>query len=136
MLIAISLGVMIMLSLFCVIAGAGWDTLGMSSAIEGTDGLVTEGGFSIDSLTGAIGIILIVMMIAVIFGLRFWSSGLSESSIRTITIGLSYGSLWVLFSIFAEPLLAAIEIFGMFLYITLTIAYVIGVIQKISGGSI
>lgn len=133
MLIAISLGILIILTLFSVIAGANWISLGLDSTFSDTpEGYIGSGSFSIDPLTGAIGIILIVIMICVIFGMRFFSSGLSEQSVRTITIGLSYVSIWILFSIFAEPLLVQIEVFGLFLYIILTIMFTIGILQKIT----
>ena len=134
MLISISLGVMIVLTIFSIVAGANWMSLGVNSALEGPEGMAGAGGFSIDPISGAIGIIIVVVMLGAIFGLRFFSSGLSDTSVKTLIIGLSYGSLWILFSVFAQPLLADIQLFGSLIYITLTIGYVIGVIQKITSG--
>ena len=134
MLISLSLGVMIILTVFSIIAGAEWLTIGIQGSLAGPESMGGAGAFSIDPLAGAIGIIVIVVMLAVIFGLRFFSSGLSESSIKTIIVGLSYGSLWVLFSVFAQPLLVQIKMFGSLFYVVLTIVFVIGVIQKITRG--
>ncbi len=132
MLIAVSLGVMLILTIFSVVAGASWFSLGVNSSLAGPEGMAGAGGFSIDPISGATGIIIVIVALGVIFGLRFFSSGLSDTSIRTLIIGLSYGSLWILFSVFAQPLLSDILIFGSLLYIILTIAFTIGVIQKIT----
>lgn len=130
LLIALSLGILIFLSLFCVIAGAEWDN--MSSTISfPTDNIVA---FNIDIVAGAIIIIIIVVSVGVIVGIRIWDSGLSDSSVKILTYGSAYIGVWALFSAFAYPLIIAIEIFGTFIYIVLTIMYALGVIMQLSRG--
>jgi len=46
-----------------------------------------------------------------------------------------YFGIWSLLSSISAPLIFGIEYFGTLIYITLTIGYVIGVIQKQTGGS-
>lgn len=134
-LITLSMSVLIVLTLFSVIAGANWALVGTNPSLRGSgiQSIEVAGSFQIDELTGAIGIIIVIVVIAVLFGIRLLNSGLSETSVKSLTIGVSYVGLWILFSVFAQPLLMEIQIFGLFLYIVLTIMFAIGVLQKISG---
>lgn len=89
---------------------------------------------NIDSLTGAIAIIITLAMATSVIGLKVLGSGLSDASVRTLIIAITYTSIWSILSLLAFPLFASIEFFGLLLYISLTIFFVIGVIEKISGG--
>ena len=90
---------------------------------------------NIDELTGAITIIIALAMITSVIGLRVLGSGLSDESVRTLTIAIIYTSIWTILSILAYSLFAIIELFGLLIYVCLTIIFVIGVIEKISGVS-
>ena len=90
---------------------------------------------NIDDLTGAIAIIITLAMITSVIGLRVLGSGLSDESVRTLTIAIIYTSIWTILSILAYSLFAIIELFGLLIYVCLTIIFVIGVIEKISGVS-
>ena len=90
---------------------------------------------NIDELTGAIAIIIALAMITSVIGLRVLGSGLSDESVRTLTIAIIYTSIWTILSILAYSLFAIIELFGLLIYVCLTIIFVIGVIEKISGVS-
>ena len=96
------------------------------------EGISTE--INIDALTGAIAIIIALAMITSVIGLRVLGSGLSDASVRTLTIAIIYTSIWTVLSVLAYPLFAGIELFGVLIYVALTIVFVIGVIEKISGG--
>lgn len=89
---------------------------------------------NIDALTGAIAIIIALAMVTSVIGLRILGSGLSDESVRTLTIAIIYTGIWTLLSVLAYPLFASIELFGVLIYVALTIVFVIGVIEKIAGG--
>ena len=89
----------------------------------------------IDPVMGLIVIFIVIIVIAVLIGIQVLASGLSPESIRFIMLAVLYFALWGLLSTICYNLIISIEIFGTLIYITLTIAYVIGVVQKISSGS-
>ena len=100
--------------------------------VEATDVL-----FAIDTSTivGAITIISITLIaVASVVGISVVGSGLNPQSARIVVLAITYTGLWVLLSTLAYSLIVSIEIFGGVIYVTITIAYVIGVIQSISGG--
>lgn len=100
--------------------------------VEATDVL-----FSIDTTTivGAITIISITLIAtAAITGISVLGSGLNPQSARIIILAITYTGLWTLLSLLAYSLIISIEVFGSVIYVSITIAYVIGVIQSISGG--
>lgn len=101
--------------------------------VESTDIL-----FSIDTSTiiGAITIISITLIgVATITGVSVLSSGLNAQSSRIIVLATVYTGLWLLLSVLAYNLIVSIEIFGFVIYVGITLGYVIGVIQSISGGN-
>lgn len=89
--------------------------------------------FKIDELTGAIEIILLIAIGIALLGIRFLGSGLSDQSVRILTISAIYSGIWIMLSLLATPLLLSIEIFGLLMYIGLSIGYILGVIEKLSG---
>lgn len=88
---------------------------------------------NIDPITGAIGIIVIIATATALLGIKVLGSGLSDESVRVLITTTVYASIWTILSLLAIPLISSIEIFGSLIYIILTIGYVIGVIEKISG---
>jgi len=79
---------------------------------------------------------VIIIAIAVgmaVIGFRVLGSGLSDPSVRVLITAVVYTGIWTMLSLLAIPLLYGIEIFGTLIYIALSLGYVIGVIEKISG---
>ncbi|QYW08120.1 hypothetical protein 15570_00023 [Lokiarchaeota virus WyrdV1] len=89
----------------------------------------------IDPVAGLIVIFIVIIVIAGLLGIQVLASGLSPESIKFIMNAILYFGIWSLLSALCFNLIISIEIFGTLVYITLTIAYVIGVIQKLSGGN-
>lgn len=90
--------------------------------------------FNIDPIFGAIAIITIIGILAIAIGIKVVGSGLSEWSIRTAILVVAYVGLWTVLTILSMPLIKTIEIFGGIIYVSLTLGYTIGVIQKIAEG--
>ena len=94
----------------------------------------TDLTFAIDPLLGGLVILAVVITIAVIIGIQVLGSGLSPSSVSTIRTAVMYTGLWVTLSLTASPLIESISTVGSIIYISLTIIYIIGVFQRITGG--
>ena len=90
--------------------------------------------FSIDPIAGMVASLAGWVAIAVAFGIRAFGTGLSDESARIATLITIYSAIWTILSTLVIPLMFAIEVFGAVIYVVLTIAYAVGVIQKITGG--
>ncbi|MGB5911852.1 MAG: hypothetical protein WBH31_11715 [Promethearchaeia archaeon] len=90
--------------------------------------------FYVDPLLGALVILTSIVVIAGVIGIQILGSGISESGHRTITICIIYAGIWTMLSVLASPLIFGITQFGGFIYVVITILYVIGVIKMIGGG--
>lgn len=143
MILALTLVILVVLSIFSVILGNSFigtnieTVIGNDLIINGTTTTVDLNAvatFSIDPFIGLTTVIVVLIVLAIAVGIQIIGSGLSPTSVRVIIIGTAYIGLWVLFSIIAEPLISSIEIFGALIYITLTMGYVYGVVQQFSGG--
>ena len=141
MLIVISLSVLIVLTIFNIVIGSSFNEIQFESydieaVINGSDTSYTlqnlDFVFNIDSLTGAIAIIILIGLLCCLIGIRILGSGLSETSVRFLTTSIFYTGVWSLFSVLSYDLIISIEVFGLLLYITLTIIYVLGVVQKLT----
>ena len=86
--------------------------------------------FNIDPLTIGLEIIIVIALACALLGIRFLGSGLSEQSVRLLSVSLCYTAIWAFLSLLAYPLIRTIEIFGIVLYILLTVLFTIGVIEK------
>lgn len=126
LLINLPLFVIIMLTFFSLVSNGG-DLATISQGYSGS-------GFQLDASTGILSLIIVIIALVSILGIRVLGSGLSDSATRTITIGTGYGGIWALFSVFAMPLMLSITAFGVFIYVSLTILFTVGIFQKISGG--
>lgn len=143
MIIAATLLILVVLSIFSVILGASFfgviiDTSISNSAIINGSATTFMGGagdlvFNIDPIAGMVASLAGWVAIALAFGIRAFGSGLSDEASRIATLTTIYAAIWTILSALAIPLIFAIEIFGAFIYVTLTIAYTVGVIQKIGG---
>lgn len=86
--------------------------------------------FNIDPLTIGLEVVIIIALACALLGVRILASGLSEQSVRLLSVSLSYSGIWAFLSLLAYPLIRTIEIFGVVLYILLTVLFTIGVIEK------
>ena len=139
MLILLTLGILIIIALFSIIIGGNLETIESQTInINGTSSGTSSNfdfsdlsqAFYIDDLIGAIVIIIIIISISALLGLRIFSSGLSETSVKMLTIGISYIAIWSMFSALSYSLIVEIEVFGFIIYIILTLGFVIGIVQK------
>ena len=145
MLISITLMILIVLVIFSLILGATFIDVSEGIGVDNTsliNGTLTtyevptqDVIFGIDPLIGGIAIIIALGITVSLIGAQVLSTGLSPSSVRTLTIIAGYSALWILLSVMVSGLIKSIEIFGGIIYIILTLGYTVGVIQKISGGS-
>lgn len=139
MLMIMTLSILIVIALFSILIGGSLS----SSEAELININATNSGsssnfdfynlsqqFYIDGLVGMLIVIIVIISISALIGLRIFSSGLSENSVKMLTLGITYVSIWSMFSTLAYPLIAGIEVFGFFIYIILTIGFVLGIIQK------
>lgn len=139
MLMIMTLSILIVIALFSILIGGSLS----SSEAEIININATNSGsssnfdfynlsqqFYIDGLVGMLIVIIVIISISALIGLRIFSSGLSENSVKMLTLGITYVSIWSMFSTLAYPLIAGIEVFGFFIYIILTIGFVLGIIQK------
>jgi len=92
--------------------------------------------FNIDLIIGAIAIITVIAVISIGVGIQVLGSGLSETSVKMIITALAYMGLWLVLSVLSMPLIFSIEIFGTLIYVGLTLGYVLGVVEKMTGGNI
>lgn len=146
MLIAVPLMVLIIITFLSIILGGTLISGLANVAIDNTalvDGdsatFVVVGQdvlFSIDTtnlIVAGIALIISIIIVAGITGITVLGSGLNPQSARIIIFLTGYIGVWTTLTALAFNLIIQIEVFGSIIYIGLTIAYVIGVIQKISG---
>lgn len=93
---------------------------------------ISDFEFVLDDFYFAIGVLIGLLAIAILAGISLFGSGLSTESIRTILIIVGYASFWVFLSIFSIDLIIDIGIFGIIIYISLTMIYAKGMLDKIS----
>ena len=144
MIIILTLVVLILLTFISVIFGNEFigipleQELDFQVIVNGSVSTVKIEGetmlFNIDPILGTIAIIIAIGVFSGLIGVRILGSGISETSVRIISIGVVHTGLWLMLSILAMPLIISIEVFGTIIYIALTLGYTIGVIQKISEG--
>jgi len=81
------------------------------------------------------GIILLttLLIIAGISGIQVVGSGLNSSSVRIIIMTTTYIGIWFSLTAITINLISSIQVFGSMIYIGITLMYVVGVIQKLSG---
>lgn len=147
MLVSFTLGMMLMITLLSLMFGSNFVSQTIQAGID-NEAFIDGGSttfevvsqnilFSIDltSLVGALGVLIIVIVaLAFIFGIQFLGSGFNPEASRLLILASVYSGVWALLSVLAYPLYISIELFGLTIYIVLTIGYVVGVIQSLSGG--
>lgn len=87
--------------------------------------------FNVEMTTGVIALIIAMSAVAVLAGLRLFSSGLSETSIKIIYNSTVYYGLWGIFSALSYPLFLAIPILGVFGWFILTLIYSLGYFEQV-----
>jgi hypothetical protein len=135
-LITIALGSLIIITLIAITTNRGNFPQGNSGYMDNgtiTDIDVTqvETFIYIDDFTGAIVILTIFVALAFLLGIRIFNSGISDTAFSMIMNITFYIGIWSIFSILSYDLIIRIRFIGGFLYVVLTIIYVIGVFQKI-----
>jgi len=148
MLIGLTLMVIIVLVLFSLILGndfvSGLINVGIDNEaiIDGNPSTYVVASadvvFSINTsslIIAGIALLSTIIIVATIPGIQVLGSGLSPASVRIWILLTAYIGLWTVLSILAFNLINSIEIFGSIIYITLTLGYTLGVIQKITGGN-
>jgi len=146
MLIGLTLLILGVLTLLSIVMGQNLSGGFISGDVDGstivngsTTTLEFDGGellFNIDPTVATIAVFVIIGALAGVMGIQAVGSGLSPESIKIIMALILYGGIWALLSVLALPLISAIEVFGVILYMILLIGYITGVIQKISGGGV
>lgn len=146
MLIGISLSIILMLVIFSLVLDT--EIVGIITEIGVDNTSLVDGVpitylvesqdllFSIDTsslITSGIAIIITIIVVATITGIQVLGSGLSPASVRIFILLTGFVGIWTSLSILAFSLIVSIEIFGGIIYIIITVAYTIGVIQKITG---
>lgn len=140
MIIGLTLSILIIITLFSLILGDEFiDTpfnieIDAEATVDGTAKTFEVDlewiTFEIDPVAGMIVLFIVIIIIGLLLGIQILASGLSPESIRFVMNAILYFGIWAVLSALASPLIFGIEIFGTLIYITLTIGYVIGVIQK------
>lgn len=105
-----------------------------SSATVSVPILGTFGGFSGTLVYSVIGILALGVFIAVLSSINVVSTGLTSGAGRLLVIMLVFLGLWIILSASGAALVLAIPSLGIFLYLILTLIYVAGVMQLVSGG--
>lgn len=94
--------------------------------------------FEIDTsvfIVAGIALLITLGFVAGITGIQILSSGLSPASVKIIIMVASYTGLWYALSAICINLIASIQIFGSIIYIGITLMYIVGIFQNLSGGN-
>lgn len=94
----------------------------------------TTNQFNMGSAFGLIAIIIGLMALACVAGLRILSTGVAETSIRTLILGTGLLAIWGVFSVLSIGILTAIPVFGAIFYFALSAVYTLGIMQQVAGG--
>lgn len=146
MLIMICLLPLILLTFLSVLFGGDFVGYIIEQGVEGsaivniTDTTVIDWGersidFNIDPITGMIALLVGIAVFTILIGFRILASGLSDTSVRSMMVGVSYTGLWGVLTVLSISTIKSIELIGSVLYVFLTVGYVIGVIDKMTGGN-
>jgi len=145
MIIGLTLTILLVITLISVLLGSNFTDITVSSTIDNEaiiNGTTTSFEIAntdiilnIDPIIGAIGIIIVIATVGSVIGIQVLGSGLSPESVKVLIMAIAYTGIWSVLSVLSFPLITSIEIFGSLIYVSLTIGYVIGIIQKLGGNS-
>lgn len=146
MLIGLSLLIMIVLGFFSLMLGNDYigstDNIGIdnTSLVNGsiTTYLVEQQTvlFEINTtvfIVAGISLLITIGVVAGITGIQVLGSGISTASAKIIIMIAGYTGIWFSISAIAINLISSIMVFGSIIYIGITLMYVVGVLQKITG---
>lgn len=109
-----------------------------SAVINGSQTTVNTGkesvAFSIDPVGGFIIMITIVLGVGIAAGIRAVGSGLADTTIELITKATFFLGLWGVLSGFGYSVLSSLPLFGAYIYLMLTLSYVVGFVMMLKGG--
>lgn len=144
MIVGVCLAILAILSLLSVVLGENFIASPVTTTIDNeaiVDGETStfqidamESDFAIDPIVGALVMFIVIAAVVAIIGFRVLGSGLSEESVKIITMTIAYAGMWGVLSAISFNLVVAIETFGPLIYISLTIVFVVGIFQKNIGG--
>ena len=138
MIIGVSLGILVIITIFSIILG-GSDVISASfeskwASVQSIGTIVqqkfTDITFELDELDGLFVVLGVLIAFVLLLGITVLASGLSQATIKMIAVMTAYGGIWLVLTSLAIDLIKSIEIFGSLIYISLTIAYVVGIVQK------
>ncbi len=146
-LVLITLGLLLLITILSIVLGSSFveffSTIGINNEafVNGSSNTFVVNDVSVlytidaTQIGGAILILSITMIVlATVLGVSVFASGLNSSSVKIIVYATVLTGIWSLLSILSYPLIISIEIFGSIIYVILTIGFVIGSFQLISGG--
>jgi hypothetical protein len=143
MIVGLCIVIMTILAVLNIILGGAWSTASTyinvdnSAIINGTVSdydISSTMYFNIDPLTGFIALLTGIVAIACVWGIQAFGTGLSDSTARIASWATLYSLIWTELSIFGWSLITSIPVFGLLIWTVLTLAYGLGVAQKIESG--
>jgi len=148
MLIGLSLMVLIILGFLSTILGSEYLASSLQVGIDNTslvNGSITTYVvetetvlFQIDTsvfIIAGIALLITLGVVAGLTGIQVLGSGLNSESVKIIIMLTGLTGIWFALSAICINLIASIQVFGSIIYIGLTLMYVIGVVQKLTGGN-
>ena len=141
MLFGLSLLIMVIVALISLVLGANlttsmesnltdWDTI-INGSTTTYELINSELQFiSPDPLVGGLATLTVLITIGAILGIRVLGSGLADETVRVLIFALTYIGIWTMLSVLSYSLIRQIKVFGYFIYILLTIMYVVGCLQR------
>lgn len=144
MILQFTIIIMSFFTLFSIILGSNFSiitgniTISNDQIVNGstTSFSIPDVSYSLDITGLTVGLTfltVVIVGIAIAIGVRVLGSGLSDTAGRFILLISAYSTLWAILSLLSFNLIIEIEIYGALIYAFLTIMYIIGVIQKLSG---
>lgn len=104
--------------------------------VNGTSSTLEQQGsnaiFDVNMTAGLIALIIALVVVGAVAGIRVLGSGLSNYSVQLIHKAAVYYGLWGIFSALSYVAFSSIPIFGLFLWIGLTLVYSIGFFQTLN----
>lgn len=107
--------------------------------LNGTTSTMEQQGstaiFDVNMTGGLIALIVVLVVVGAVAGIRVLGSGLSTYSVALIHKSAVYYGLWGVFSGLSYVAFASLPIFGLFLWVGLTLIYSLGFFQTLNGSN-
>jgi len=94
-------------------------------------------GYKLNTTLLFIVIILVAAAVSIIgfrISLGVFSVALSDTTVRFITLFVTYAALWAILSLLSRPMIEDVALVGVPVYVALSAMYTFGVISSVSGG--